>query len=158
MNDPGPDPELPPITSLSKKQRRVLGTLIEKALTVPDSYPLTVNSLISGSNQKSNRSPLTNYDETDIEEVSREDFPDFEEMEVGMEIEVVDEDGDIIEATIKEIRPDAIVLDFNSDLAGKSLTYHVQVVAVREADEDEIEMGLPASMMDDLLDDVYEEE
>ena len=60
MNDPGPDPELPPITSLSKKQRRVLGTLIEKALTVPDSYPLTVNSLISGSNQKSNRSPLTN--------------------------------------------------------------------------------------------------
>jgi len=72
MNDPGPDPELPPITSLSKKQRRVLGTLIEKALTVPDSYPLTVNSLISGSNQKSNRSPLTNYDETDIEDTINE--------------------------------------------------------------------------------------
>jgi hypothetical protein len=59
MHDPGPDPNLPPITSLSKKQRRVLGTLIEKALTVPDSYPLTINSLISGCNQKSNRSPLT---------------------------------------------------------------------------------------------------
>jgi uncharacterized protein YceH (UPF0502 family) len=72
MHDPGPDPNLPPITSLSKKQRRVLGTLIEKALTVPDSYPLTINSLISGSNQKSNRSPLTNYDETDIEDTLNE--------------------------------------------------------------------------------------
>ena len=72
MHDPGPDPNLPPITSLSKKQRRVLGTLIEKALTVPDSYPLTINSLISGCNQKSNRSPLTNYDETDIEDTLNE--------------------------------------------------------------------------------------
>jgi len=62
------DANLPPITSLSKKQRRVLGTLIEKALTVPDSYPLTLNSLVSGCNQKSNRAPLANYDESDVEE------------------------------------------------------------------------------------------
>ena len=68
MNDPGLDSQLPPITALSKKQRRVLGTLIEKALTVPDSYPLTINSLISGCNQKSNRAPLTNFDDSDIED------------------------------------------------------------------------------------------
>lgn len=67
MTDPN-DANLPPITSLSKKQRRVLGTLIEKALTVPDSYPLTLNSLLSGCNQKSNRAPLANYDDADIEE------------------------------------------------------------------------------------------
>ncbi|MFM8582755.1 MAG: DUF480 domain-containing protein [Planctomycetaceae bacterium] len=67
MTDPH-DANLPPITSLSKKQRRVLGTLIEKALTVPDSYPLTLNSLLSGCNQKSNRAPLANYDDSDIEE------------------------------------------------------------------------------------------
>jgi uncharacterized protein YceH (UPF0502 family) len=67
VTDPN-DANLPPITSLTKKQRRVLGTLIEKALTVPDSYPLTLNSLLSGCNQKSNRAPLANYDDADIEE------------------------------------------------------------------------------------------
>ncbi|MFN8857799.1 MAG: DUF480 domain-containing protein [Planctomycetaceae bacterium] len=72
MNDPGLDSQLPPITALSKKQRRVLGTLIEKALTVPDSYPLTINSLISGCNQKSNRAPLTNFDDSDIEDTINE--------------------------------------------------------------------------------------
>lgn len=72
MSDFNTDQQYPPISSLSKRQRRVLGTLIEKALTVPDSYPLTVNSLISGCNQKSNRSPLTSFDETDIEDTINE--------------------------------------------------------------------------------------
>ncbi len=72
MSDFNSEPQLAPITSLTKKQRRVLGTLIEKALTVPDSYPLTINSLISGCNQKSNRAPLANYDETDIEDTINE--------------------------------------------------------------------------------------
>ena len=38
-------------------QQRILGVLIEKELTVPDSYPLTENALLSGCNQKSNRDP-----------------------------------------------------------------------------------------------------
>lgn len=44
---------------LDPTQQRVLGVLIEKELTVPDSYPLTENSLVLGCNQKSNRHPLT---------------------------------------------------------------------------------------------------
>lgn len=56
----------PKVSELSKPQRRVLGVLVEKAYTVPESYPLTVKSLISGSNQKSNRSPITNYTEDAI--------------------------------------------------------------------------------------------
>ena len=63
-----PDPQLPPITSLSAAQRRVLGTMIEKALTVPESYPLTLKALTTGCNQKSARHPLTNYTEDDVEE------------------------------------------------------------------------------------------
>ena len=39
-------------------EARVLGTLMEKARTVPDSYPLTLNSLVSGCNQKTSRDPL----------------------------------------------------------------------------------------------------
>ena len=51
---------------LSPAQARVLATLMEKARTVPDSYPLTLNSLHSGCNQKSSRDPVMNLSEADI--------------------------------------------------------------------------------------------
>lgn len=43
---------------LDPLEARVLGVLIEKALTTPDQYPLSLNALVSGCNQKSNRDPL----------------------------------------------------------------------------------------------------
>lgn len=43
---------------LSLAEARVLGTLMEKARTVPDSYPLTLNTLATGCNQKSSREPV----------------------------------------------------------------------------------------------------
>lgn len=55
--------------TLTKKERRVLGVLIEKSLTTPEYYPLTMKALETGCNQKSNRSPLSNYDEYDLEEI-----------------------------------------------------------------------------------------
>lgn len=55
-----------PVRSLSKPQRRVLGVLLEKAFTTPEAYPLTLKGLTTGCNQKSNRSPLANYDESDV--------------------------------------------------------------------------------------------
>lgn len=68
MIDTAQQPELPPITSLSPAQRRVLATMIEKALTVPESYPLTLKALTTGCNQKSGRHPITNFQEDDVEE------------------------------------------------------------------------------------------
>src|SRR5580765_1766232 len=68
MSDVSLDAQLPPITSLTPAQRRVLGTMIEKALTVPESYPLTLKALTTGCNQKSARHPLTNYSEDDVED------------------------------------------------------------------------------------------
>lgn len=68
MNDTPEQTQLPPITSLSPAQRRVLGTMIEKALTVPESYPMTLKALTTGCNQKSSRHPITNYQEDDVEE------------------------------------------------------------------------------------------
>jgi FKBP-type peptidyl-prolyl cis-trans isomerase 2 len=70
-----------------------------------------------------------------------------------MEIELFDEDGDFYEATIKEIKDDAVVLDFNSPLAGKTLEYDVEVISVRAATEAETEMGLPSSLADDMFGD-----
>jgi uncharacterized protein YceH (UPF0502 family) len=52
--------------TLTAIEARVLATLMEKARTVPDSYPLTLNSLLLGCNQKSSREPLMNLSEADI--------------------------------------------------------------------------------------------
>ena len=51
---------------LSRMEARVLGTLMEKARTVPDSYPLTLNSLQNGCNQKSAREPAMSLSEAEI--------------------------------------------------------------------------------------------
>lgn len=51
------------IRELTRSQRRVLGVLLEKAYTTRESYPLTLKALTTGCNQKSNRSPVTNYSE-----------------------------------------------------------------------------------------------
>jgi uncharacterized protein YceH (UPF0502 family) len=53
-------------TPLTTAEARVLATLMEKARTVPDSYPLTLNSLQSGCNQKSSREPVMNLSEDEI--------------------------------------------------------------------------------------------
>ena len=52
--------------TLSPIEARVLGTLMEKARTVPDSYPLTLNSLLLGCNQKTSREPLMELDEAQV--------------------------------------------------------------------------------------------
>ena len=51
---------------LSPTEARVLATLMEKARTVPDSYPMTLNSLASGCNQKTSRDPVMSLSEADI--------------------------------------------------------------------------------------------
>lgn len=52
---------------LSAEAIRILGVLLEKEKTTPDNYPLTLNSLVSGCNQSTNRFPVVNYDEMTIE-------------------------------------------------------------------------------------------
>lgn len=49
-------------------ERRILGVLIEKAKTTPDAYPMSVNALVTGSNQKSNREPLLSLNDLDVED------------------------------------------------------------------------------------------
>ncbi|MDA7979393.1 MAG: YceH family protein [Pirellulales bacterium] len=53
---------------LSSIERRVLGVLVEKAKTTPDAYPLTLNALRNGCNQKSNRSPQMDVSEDQLED------------------------------------------------------------------------------------------
>lgn len=53
---------------LSTLETRVLGVLVEKEATVPDTYPLTLNSLVAGCNQKSSREPVMNLSEGQVKE------------------------------------------------------------------------------------------
>jgi len=52
---------------LSLLETRVLGTLYEKQHTVPDSYPLTLNALVSGANQKTSRSPVMEVGDAEVQ-------------------------------------------------------------------------------------------
>ena len=51
---------------LEPTEARVLGVLIEKGLTTPDSYPLSVNAATAGANQKSNRDPVLDLSESEV--------------------------------------------------------------------------------------------
>jgi uncharacterized protein len=51
-----------PVAMLSEIDARVLGSLMEKQLTTPDAYPLTLNSLVLACNQKTSREPVSNYE------------------------------------------------------------------------------------------------
>ncbi|MGE5526183.1 MAG: YceH family protein [Rhodospirillaceae bacterium] len=52
---------------LSMLETRVLGVLAEKERTVPDTYPLTLNALLAGCNQKTSRDPVLNATETEVQ-------------------------------------------------------------------------------------------
>ena len=60
MNESSPAP-------LSPLDQRVLGVLVEKAKTTPDAYPLSLNGLTVGCNQKSNREPVMNVNDEQVE-------------------------------------------------------------------------------------------
>jgi uncharacterized protein len=57
---------VPPV--LAPNERRVLGVLVEKQKTTPDGYPLSLNALLTGCNQKSNREPVLELSDLDVED------------------------------------------------------------------------------------------
>lgn len=59
MSEPTP-------VELTPQEARVLGVLVEKALTVPASYPMTVNAIVTGASQTSNRHPVRSYSEEEV--------------------------------------------------------------------------------------------
>lgn len=56
-----------PLPPLTPTEARILGVLVEKEKTVPDTYPLTLNSLAAGCNQKTSRDPVMNLAESELQ-------------------------------------------------------------------------------------------
>ena len=55
------------LTEMNEIEGRIVGCLVEKQLTTPEYYPLTLNALVAACNQKTNREPVTNYSDAEIE-------------------------------------------------------------------------------------------
>jgi FKBP-type peptidyl-prolyl cis-trans isomerase SlyD len=82
------------------------------------------------------------YDPEAVQTLPRDVFPAEMELEPGMPIDLYDEDADEeIEAFIAEVDDDGVVVDFNHPLAGETLNFHVKVVAVRPATDEELDHG-----------------
>lgn len=82
------------------------------------------------------------YDDDAFELVSLDEFPDDVELEVGMTLELHDEDEDeVFEATIAEISEEGVLLDFNHPLAGETLHVEVKVLDIRPATAEELDHG-----------------
>ena len=112
-----------------------------------------------GESKKVVVAPEEAYGEVDPEnviEVPRDEFPDEIPLEPGIELEVKNADGEELSATITAITGDTVKLDFNHPLAGKKLTFDVEVVDLREASEEELTHGHVHFEDDDDID--YEED
>ena len=62
---------LPSVNALNEIETRVLGSLVEKELTTPEYYPLSLNALVNACNQKSNRDPVMNLNENAVSQALR---------------------------------------------------------------------------------------
>lgn len=102
--------------------------------------------------------PDAAYGERDPEAIQTGDINDFDlpdSVGVGDEVEVEDDKGSIYFATIADMDDETLTLDLNNPLAGKTITFEVEVLALREATDEEIEYGEPIEFvsLDDHDDD-----
>lgn len=94
---------------LTPHEARLFGVLIEKAFTVPDQYPLTVNALLNGANQKTNRVPVMNLSE--------------EEVLVGLE-------GLVSKHLVRRVYPENSRVEKYSHRAGEMLVLPAESLAI----------------------------
>lgn len=88
--------------------------------------------------------PAEAYGERDdrlTQNVTRDMFPENQEIEVGMQFQAQSPEGDMMVITISEVDGDNIVIDGNHPLAGVHLTFDVEILEVRDASAEELDHG-----------------
>ncbi len=81
------------------------------------------------------------HDPRGLQEVPKDAFPAGFDPQVGMELTAEGPNGEPVPFTVREVKPEAIVIDLNHPLAGKTLHFDVTVREVRAATQEEIEHG-----------------
>ena len=73
-----------------------------------------------------------------IQQVPRTAFPDDVELEVGLAMQASTEDGDSMLLRVVELGDENVTVDFNHPLAGETLHFEIEILAVRVATQEEI--------------------
>lgn len=97
-----------------------------------------------GASKKVRVNPEDGYGQPDPEAVMSvplSDMPEEIPVEVGVELELRDEDDELIGATITEVGEDFVLLDFNHPLAGKVLDFDITIRELRNASSEELDHG-----------------
>jgi FKBP-type peptidyl-prolyl cis-trans isomerase SlyD len=76
-----------------------------------------------------------------IQEIPKEALQGIENLEIGMELQSQDEQGNPFIVRVEEIKDDVIIINANHPLAGQTLHFNVSIESVREATADELEHG-----------------
>ncbi|MDX9863832.1 MAG: peptidylprolyl isomerase [Anaerolineaceae bacterium] len=88
--------------------------------------------------------PKDGYGESDPDEIMhlpRSEFPEDLPLEPGLELEMLDEDDEVLYATVVSITKTMVQLDFNHPLADKELNFEVTVLDLEAADPEELDHG-----------------
>lgn len=78
-----------------------------------------------------------------VQQVQRSAFPADATLEVGMQFQAEDEAGNRVMGTITSMDGEAVTVDFNHPLAGRTLNFAVEVTAIRDASDEEQQHGHP---------------
>lgn len=81
------------------------------------------------------------HDATKVETLPREVFAQVPDLEIGMLLEGQDLNGQTFTVHVMDIREDTVVIDANHPLAGETLTFAIEVLAIRDATADELTHG-----------------
>ena len=76
-----------------------------------------------------------------IQEIPKEALQGIENIEIGMELQSQDEQGNPFIVRVEEIKDDVVIINANHPLAGQTLHFNVSIESVREATADELEHG-----------------
>jgi FKBP-type peptidyl-prolyl cis-trans isomerase SlyD len=81
------------------------------------------------------------FDEDQIVDVPRDEFPEGIPLELGVQLRMKDEDGNPLNARIHEINDEVVKLNFNHVLAGKKLQFDITIIDLRAATAEELAHG-----------------
>ena len=81
------------------------------------------------------------YDEEQLVEIPRSEFPEEVPFVPGLDIEMTSVEGEILIGTIQEVLKNTVLVNFNHPLAGETLNFDVTVATIREATQEELKHG-----------------
>jgi FKBP-type peptidyl-prolyl cis-trans isomerase SlyD len=119
-------------------------TYLHGAGTILSSLENALTGLDIGATKTVELAPADAYgehDATKVETLPRGSFDQVPNLEVGMLLEGQDPDGQTFTVHVMDIREDTVVIDANHPLAGETLTFAIEVLAIRDATSDELTHG-----------------